>query len=459
VIVCTRNGIRTLRACLESLGQLRYRNREIIVVDDGSEPDLSAVVTDFAAEGVRYIRQEHQGLSVARNRGAMEADGEILVYTDDDCEVDEDWLGYLVSALADGEYAAVGGPNIPPLDGGRVEKCVASAPGGPIHVMLTDMEAEHLPGCNLAVTWEAFQRVDGFIRDYRAAGDDVDFCWRLQELGLRIGFCPAAMVWHRRRATVGAYLRQQAGYGRAEALLIQRHPARFGPFGGAQWHGFVYQGPTGLSNLSLTVARIYQGVFGYAPFQRIYGGQWPVMGFLSGGWLWHGVALILIVLGIGLPVLWLWAAGLLMIGISGGNAWIVARRLAPPGAGWSWRDRFTLSYLSWAQPLVRGWTRYIGSLGNARGTRAAPDFRSLSWWPRWQIGRMTTRARFWNRRGVARDGLLEVMPEMLADGSGGGYTTNTGMGWERWDLEVSRRGGPWVVQISTVTEYHDSMDR
>jgi hypothetical protein len=214
-----------------------------------------------------------------------------------------------------------------------------------------------------------------------------------------------------------------------------------------------------LSSLSLTVARIYQGVFGYAPFQRIYGGQWPVVGFLSGGWVWQGMALLLIVLGMGFGLRWMWLVGVVMMVISVGHAWSVARRRAPPGAGWSWRDRLMLSFLCWAQPVVRGWTRYIGSLGSARGTRAAPDFRNLSWWPRWRLGRMTKKERFWNRRGVGRDELLEALPEMLANSLGGGFVTNTGMGWERWDLEVSRKGVPWVVQVLTVTEYHEAKDR
>ncbi|MEM7147868.1 MAG: glycosyltransferase [Verrucomicrobiota bacterium] len=459
VIVCSHNGGRTLRACLESLGRVRYGNREVIVVDDGSEPELAGLVSDFSGDGVRYIRQGHEGLSQARNRGAMEADGEVLVYTDDDCEVDEDWLGYLVSALEGGEYAAVGGPNIPPGDVGWVERCVGAAPGGPMHVMLTDEEAEHLPGCNLAVRWDAFQRVGGFLREYRAAGDDVDFCWRLQELGMRIGFAPAAMVWHRRRATMGAYLRQQAGYGRAEALLIQRHPDRFGPFGGAQWRGFVYQGVAGLSGMSLAVARIYQGVFGYAPFQRVYGGQWPMVGIFCGGWMWHGVALVMLGAGLVLGMGWLWGLGVVMLALSGIRAWLVARRLAPPGTGWSGRERATLFFLSWAQPLVRGWTRYIGSLGSARGTRAAPDFRHLSWWPRWGLVRMRRRDRFWNRRGVTRDRLLAALPEWVAGLMGGGFVANAGMGWERWDLEISRPGFPWVVRVLTVTEYHEGGDR
>ena len=68
----------------------------------------------------------------------------------------------------------------------------------------------------------------------------MDVCWRLQERGYRLGFTPGGFVWHYRRATVRAYLRQQAGYGEAEALLIQKHPEHYNALGGNMWRGRIY---------------------------------------------------------------------------------------------------------------------------------------------------------------------------------------------------------------------------
>jgi Predicted glycosyltransferases len=104
---------------------------------------------------------------------------------------------------------------------------VAAAPGGPIHVLLSDRRAEHIPGCNSAFRREALEAVGGFDRRFRAAGDDVDLCWRLQERGWSIGFSPSAMVWHHRRNSVRTYWRQQKGYGRAEAILERKWPERY----------------------------------------------------------------------------------------------------------------------------------------------------------------------------------------------------------------------------------------
>ena len=87
-----------------------------------------------------------------------------------------------------------------------IATCVAHAPGGPIHVLVSDTEAEHIPGCNMAYRREALLAIGGFDSQFRAAGDDVDVCWRLQERGETLGFHAAAVVWHCRRKSVRGYL-------------------------------------------------------------------------------------------------------------------------------------------------------------------------------------------------------------------------------------------------------------
>ena len=81
--------------------------------------------------------------------------------------------------------------------------CVSASPGTPAHILIDDTVAEHVPGCNMAF-WADRLRAHqaASIPVYRAAGDDVDLCWRLQNQGDFIVYAPAAMVWHHRRATV-----------------------------------------------------------------------------------------------------------------------------------------------------------------------------------------------------------------------------------------------------------------
>lgn len=240
IIICTHNGIERIGACLQAC--LRVREAaEVIVVDDASDDGTAeSVARDFPQ--VKLVRMPRCGLSAARNAGAAAATAEVLAYTDDDCEPDAEWVLRLRKAFASGDYAAVGGPNIPPHAHSWRDEAIVAAPGAASHVMLSDTEAEHLPGCNLAVRKAAFEAIGGFDEQFWTAGDDVDFCWRLHDAGYRLGFAPGAFVWHKRRASTRGYLRQQAGYGAAEKLLRGKHPLHFFGQGGASWSGRVYTG-------------------------------------------------------------------------------------------------------------------------------------------------------------------------------------------------------------------------
>lgn len=270
VIVCVYNGEDRIGAVLDSLSGLSYPAYEVIVVDDGSVDGTLDVVKRY--DFVKLIKVDHGGLSAARNAGAAAATGEILAYTDDDCEVDEQWLYWLARGYAEHGWDACGGPNIPPEPAFEDEAVVVSAPGAPSHVMLEDELAEHVPGCNLSVRKEVFDEIGGFRDAYWVAGDDVDFCWRLLGGGYRIGFEGAAFVWHRRRTSFLRYLKQQWGYGKAEALLKKDHPERFSRDSSAQWNGRVYTGePMGVNEGSV----VYYGQAGLAGYQQVDMGMMP----------------------------------------------------------------------------------------------------------------------------------------------------------------------------------------
>ena len=109
-----------------------------------------------------------------------------------------------------------------------------------MQVLLTDREAEHIPGCNMTFRRDALEKVGGFDPRYRAAGDDVDMCWRIQEQVGKIGFHAAAMDWHHRRNSLKMYWNQQKGYGKAEALLEEKWPQKYNAMGHFSWSGRLY---------------------------------------------------------------------------------------------------------------------------------------------------------------------------------------------------------------------------
>ncbi len=266
VIVCTYNGARTIRDCLEGLDKLDYPNFEVIVVDDGSKDATAAIAQEY---NVRLIRTENRGLSNARNTGLQAATGEIVAYIDDDAYPDPHWLTYLAATFLRTKHAGVGGPNIAPPDDNPIAECVANSPGGPMHVLLSDREAEHIPGCNMAFRKDCLQAIGGFDPQFRVAGDDVDVCWRLRQRGWTLGFNPAAMVWHHRRNSIVAYWKQQKNYGKAEALLEKKWPEKYNTAGHVVWRGRLY-GKGVIKPLNCHRSRIYQGTWGSALFQSIY---------------------------------------------------------------------------------------------------------------------------------------------------------------------------------------------
>ena len=443
VIVCSYNGAKTLERCLESLKEVDYPNYEVILVDDGSRDNTQEIAARHP--WIVNIRQENKGLSVARNVGGYAATGEILAYTDSDCMADPDWLYYLVHTLTSGDYCGVGGPNISPPAEDWIQACVSAAPGGPSHVLLTDVVAEHIPGCNMAFHKWAFEKIGGFDPEYRKAGDDVDFCWRLQQEGQVIAFSPAAIVWHYRRFTLQAFRKQQEGYGEAESLLRFKHLVFFGPTGTAKWRGQIYGAPrfTWLVNRPV----IYHGVFGEGLFQCIYPTPQSEIAAYVSCIEWVALAVVIFIVSIPFPFLrivpYLMVGATLLVALS----YMIHAKLEPRFD--TIRARLLVIFLALAQPLVRGWTRYYVWLKFKRtppGVIAAPEenFRPIK-------GGSITHLEFWNEEtGKGREALLPAIIDSL-EREGWSYSIDTG--WKNWDVQVYGSIW-WGIKMLTVTEYH-----
>ncbi len=428
-VVCTHNGERTIRECLQGLLRLEYPDHEVIVVDDGSIDDTAQIVAEYP---VRLISTPNRGLSSARNTGLEAATGEIVAYIDDDAYPDPHWLTYLAATFMSTDFVGVGGPNIAPPTDGLIAECVANAPGGPVHVLLSDREAEHIPGCNMAFRKAALQAIGGFDTRFRVAGDDVDVCWRLQERGWAIGFSAAAVVWHHRRNSLRAYWKQQRGYGKAEAMLERKWPQKYNAAGHLNWSGRLYgRGPT--LSLAKLRSRIYGGSWGSAPFQSVYepssGTFWSLSmmpewyliilmlaGFSLLGLLWTPLLLTLPLLAGAV------AAPLLQAGLSAARARYSeeARKLYP-----ALPLRALTGLLHLAQPLARLWGRLRHGLVpwryRASSSMALPRPR---------------RVRIWSESWQSPEDRLRAIQHLIKSK---GAAVSVGGDYDRWDLEV--RGG------------------
>jgi O-antigen biosynthesis protein len=441
VVVCSYNGGRTLEQCLKSLLVLNYPDYEVIVVDDGSTDDTPAILDHFPR--VRVLRQPNHGLSVARNVGLHAATGEIVAYTDSDCFVDPDWLTHLVYQLQRSGADAVGGPNLTPEDGWQAA-CVAASPRQPTHVLESDQLAEHVPGCNMAFRRDALLAINGFDPIYRKAGDDVDVCWRLQQAGRWITFAPGAFVWHHRRQGPRTYLRQQAGYGEAEALLYFKHPDKFNSRGDGKWRGVMYGAAHQGLRLGKTI--IYRGIFASGLFQCVYQPGPAHWAMLPSTLEWHAVAGLVALAGLFWWPAWPLAAAMLGLSLLVAILQAAQTQLAPRHD--SLKGRCLVAALCYFQPLIRSWARYRTRLLSYSPPSSAPELLEGRG-DRLPILSIRTVA-YWTEESYERTELLGVFIARLMEHRWG-LTVDSG--WSDWDAEVHCR--PWVVlQVRTAQEDH-----
>jgi glycosyltransferase involved in cell wall biosynthesis len=427
VVVCSYNGSRTIRDTLEGLRALDYPSYEVIVVNDGSTDATPQIAAEY---DVTLISTSNRGLSEARNTGWKRASGQIVAYIDDDAYPDAHWLRYLAYTFMTTDYVGVGGPNIAPAEDGPIADCVANAPGGPVHVLINDTEAEHIPGCNMAFRRDALASIGGFDPRYRAAGDDVDVCWRLQERGWKIGFHAGAVDWHHRRGSIRTYWRQQQGYGKAEALLEEKWPERYNVLGHYAWSGRLY-GKGLTAALRARGPKIYGGRWGQAPFQSLYEPAPNILSALPLMPEWFLLLAILAILSL-LGLSWhplLAAVPLLVLGaaLPVAQSILSAARADFRTAPTSLRERGKLlavtAFLHLLQPIARLKGRLAHGLSPWRSRiEASPALPSL--WAAQEL---------WSERWRSPESWLE---EIAFRARSRGAIVRQGGDFDGWDLEI-----------------------
>ena len=433
VVVAAYNAQDSISACVESLLALDYPAIEIVAVDDGSTDETWNRIERFGS--IKRIRHsENLGLSAARNSGIEASSGEIIAFTDADCRVDSEWITRLVQCLGEHPFVGVGGHNLIPDDGNAIAAAVGVAPGGPIHVMLTDRVAEHIPGCNMAFYRSVLEEVNGFDPIFRAAGDDVDLCWRIQQNGHLIGFSAGGFVWHDRRSTIAGYLKQQMGYGRAEALLSRKFPSLFNWMGNHTWKGRIYDESAWLFDVSRQV--IYRGVYGRGLFQLLRyspASEWSVL-LLS---LEFHVVVVggSLLLGFLSPYFWL----VTLVGFLASLVLCarIAWRVSIPEVHRTLRTRLIVGLLYLLQPICRSFARHRAQSffpkSTAAGSRAKSsggDRLGFGWAGFW----IEIRKEYWSESEGDR---VDLISEMHQSVSSLGWPTALDDGYQAFDLSTS----------------------
>ena len=226
IIIPTYRRPERLTVCLKSIARLDYpQDRfEVIVVDDGGQTPLETLAIDFHDYfDLMLLKQAHSGPATARNSGAAQAKGEILAFTDDDCEPAVDWLQTLSK-----RYTATPGCAI----GGRTLNKLPDNPFSTASQILIDylytyynadpLQASFLASNNMALPSDRFHKIGGFDTTFPlAAGEDRELCDRLILNGCRLIYAKEAIVYHSHVLTFCTFWKQHFTYGRG-ALHFHR---------------------------------------------------------------------------------------------------------------------------------------------------------------------------------------------------------------------------------------------
>jgi len=229
VIVPAHNAARTLETCLQALNQqsLSRFEYEVIVVDDGST-DATALIAKAATARVATSGRDGRpaGPAAARNAGVREAHGDVILFTDADCEPLPDWIERMAAPLIDPDVVGVKGVYC-----SRQRELIARLTQAEFEDKYARMRRrtriDFVDTYSAAYRRDALMRAGGFDETFPLASvEDVELSFRLAEQGARLLFAPEARVWHLHATSLWLYLRKKARYGFWRALVYRWHPSK-----------------------------------------------------------------------------------------------------------------------------------------------------------------------------------------------------------------------------------------
>lgn len=231
IVIPTYNRPERLRKCLDAITELDYpRNYfEVVVVDDGSPTPMEMVVDTFRNQlNLNLIRQVNSGPAKARNVGAMEAKGQFLVFTDDDCMPLPNWLSALNNRFRKMPEYLIGGRTLNALP----DNIYSTASQMLIDYLYHYYNAEagqsnFFASNNFAMSAEQFRETGGFDTNFPlAAGEDREFCDRWLAQGYKMFFAPEVQIYHAHHLTLAQFWRQHFNYGQGAFCFHRVRAAR-----------------------------------------------------------------------------------------------------------------------------------------------------------------------------------------------------------------------------------------
>jgi cellulose synthase/poly-beta-1,6-N-acetylglucosamine synthase-like glycosyltransferase len=231
VIVPAYQAAAVLPQCLSALQRqtIDRSQYEIIVVDDGSTDSTADIaeeaLRDFPARQV--VRAEHSGPANARNLGAWTAQGELLLFTDADCEPVPDWIERFARAFANPSLSGAKGAYAT-RQRSLVARFVQQEYEERYDYTRRQTAIDFVDTHSAGYRREVFVENHGFdaVSFPTASVEDQEFSFRLAERGYQLVFVPEALVYHQHNTTLASYFRRKYRIGYWKMVLLKQHPGK-----------------------------------------------------------------------------------------------------------------------------------------------------------------------------------------------------------------------------------------
>jgi len=235
IVIPAYNAADTIEGCLQSLlnqtvPQDKY---EILVVNDGSTDKTAEIVQSL---GVKCLTQKNKGPAAARNLGAMEATGDIILFTDSDCVANKDWVKEMKTPFENPIVMGVKG-RYKTHQREMVARFVQmefeeryELQMGTIPIWASPEKHEFIDfvdSYSAAFRKDAFWDVGGFDESFpKANNEDVDLSYKLSSKGYKMVFNPEAVVYHRHPNSLRRYFKTKLGRGYWRMFVYKRFPRK-----------------------------------------------------------------------------------------------------------------------------------------------------------------------------------------------------------------------------------------